>query len=570
VTSLPELVALLYRADWTQLSMSAARLVRPAAPAGQQDSAGAWPPLAMREHVRLMTGGNWPALEPDWARTRQRILLAPGGRYRIEVAGPDGATELTVSDGISCWVVDGGAAFRYDAEPALAPAAELLRPAWLLSRFTLAEIGPAQAAGQAAVRVTAAARLPAGAHPPKAERLDLLIDAETGMVLRTAPVPGGAPYATTELRDRVMDPPEAQDPAMFRPPAGVPEKESGGPAEFLTDRHRRERSAAESGPLARTGSIGASLAAGAVRLAATQAARPEPRADDLDPEAAMPAADPADLDAGPGRLPVSDDLLNLIARTGLPPQALRAEFHHWVENPPISRAYLGITVGSGRAQVDFLTGFCGTGWDPDIFGDMHRSARLQVEMPGRYRIDYQADDRARQPRVAACDGDRLRRLYHNRMVAGPAQPLEPAFARLIDPAWLLEGWELAAAGEAILGGRRAVRVIADLPRWARERDRAAASCRIVLLIDAELGVVLRQVSYVTGVPAVRLELRDLTTDPSGFRIAVPPGLPVIESGGGPLDDLDLPAPAQAAGAAATTLLRGATAAAGWLQRRRTR
>jgi hypothetical protein len=90
-------------------------------------------------------------------------------------------------------------------------------------------------------------------------------------------------------------------------------------------------------------------------------------------------------------------------------------------------------------------------------------------------------------------------------------------------------------------------------------------------IDAELGIVLRHVSYVADRPAIRFELRDLSFgnagDPGDFGLAIPPGMPVIESSGGPLHDLDLPAPVQAAGAAAGALLDGAASAASWLRRR---
>ena len=92
-----------------------------------------------------------------------------------------------------------------------------------------------------------------------------------------------------------------------------------------------------------------------------------------------------------------------------------------------------------------------------------------------------------------------------------------------------------------------------------------------MIVDAELGIVLRQVAYVADRPAIRFELRGLAVgnadEPGDFGIVVPAGIPVIESSGGPLHDLDLPAPVQAAGAAATALLHDAVAAISWLQRR---
>jgi len=193
-------------------------------------------------------------------------------------------------------------------------------------------------------------------------------------------------------------------------------------------------------------------------------------------------------------------------------------------------------------------------------------------MPGRYRIDYLVDDRSGQPRAIACDGERLRKLYHNRLVTAPPRLLAPAFARLIDPAWLLEHWQLSAAGEALAGGRRGFQVIAEPPAWVRRdawtRRDDRSSCRVAVVIDAELGIVLRQVSYASDRPAVRFELRGVTAarpgDAADFGLAAPAGIPVIESGGGPLQELDLSAPVRAA---STALLQGATAATSWLQRR---
>jgi hypothetical protein len=204
----------------------------------------------------------------------------------------------------------------------------------------------------------------------------------------------------------------------------------------------------------------------------------------------------------------------------------------------------------------------------------HRTAVLRIAAPGRYRIDYQIDNRPRHPLSVACDAGRLRKAYHNRVVASPAQPMPAEFARLTDPAWLLNRWQLIAAGQATADGRRAYRVIAT-PSPARPRhpeppgEPAPPGARVDVLIDADLGIILRQVSYADDRPTVWFEIRNLTChhdiDPADFIIKAP-DLPVIESDGAPIHDLDLPAPVKAAGQAGADLLAGTRSALSWLSR----
>ena len=72
---LPALVALMYRADWTTLSLSATFTVR-----------------TMREP------------EPPGEETSYRLLLNPGGKYRISPAADPGRV-LEVCDSETAWVI---------------------------------------------------------------------------------------------------------------------------------------------------------------------------------------------------------------------------------------------------------------------------------------------------------------------------------------------------------------------------------------------------------------------------------------------------------------------------------
>ena len=94
--------------------------------------------------------------------------------------------------------------------------------------------------------------------------------------------------------------------------------------------------------------------------------------------------------------------------------------------------------------------------------------------------------------------------------------------------------------------------------------------RIVLLIDAELGVVLRQVSCADDEPVVWIELREPAVlpavDPGEFGSAIAPDLPVISTSGEPVDDFDLPPVAKSIRAVSSELADGAQTAHRWLSR----
>jgi len=310
----------------------------------------------------------------------------------------------------------------------------------------------------------------------------------------------------------------------------------------------------------------AGIGQAAAGIAARLIARDEPsgtgEAGPADRDAAMPpAGDDDQPDRRQRRSPVSDQTLLLLAQCGTPPLRLTARAHCWIDAGVVRReganaratqhAVRPAAVGSGMFGS-------AAGWFR--LRDAHRCADLRVAMPDRYRIDYLIDDRARQPVSAACDGERLRKAFGNRVVVSPPLPIPAEFARLLDPAWLLDGWRLSEEGTGEVNGRPAVRVVAD-PVWVRERPgrRPRPAAWLSMAIDAELGIVLRQVSYLNGQQACRFELRDVRTRPSAdagdFGLDADPGLPVIESDGGPLGDLDLPGQVRAAGEAAATVLR---------------
>jgi hypothetical protein len=99
---------------------------------------------------------------------------------------------------------------------------------------------------------------------------------------------------------------------------------------------------------------------------------------------------------------------------------------------------------------------------------------------------------------------------------------------------------------------------------------AAPFGRIAVIIDAELGILLRYVGYLKGRPAVCFELHDVqpcgAADAADFTVQVPPGTRVVESSS-PLAHLDLQRPVKAAKVAGAIGMAGAAAVSGWLQNR---
>jgi len=592
---LSALIPLLYRADWTGWSFAAEiverrdpvaehLLNRRAVAEARRYTGGVIPlPVPLRPPRRPGQERREPAADagPGWAESRARLLVAPGARYRFEPArpGPDGPAgaaagaepgedrvTLVVSDGESCWVLwDGDDGAQYLADRELTPFDDIAAPARLLALLRLEVTGTVLHHGRAAIAARGTPRPVAGwpaSAVALADHVDLLIDAELGTVLRMESVAGGSPVTVLALDGFAADPPSARDPGLFEPPADRDIEDCRDFGRADSDWGSGIRATEQAAPWFDEGA-GAMLAGAgqaAVGIAARLIAREEPaRAEVADDDAAMPV--PGDELGDPRRRhPLSDQTLLLIAQCGTPALSLTAQAHRWIDADVVRREAAGLTARMHPARPSIESGFFGSEYYGIRLRGAHRRAAVRVAMPDRYRIDYLVDGRPRQPATLACDGQRLRKAYRNRVVESPARPVPGEFARLLDPAWLLDGWRLAEEGFEEVNGRPAVRVVAE-PVWLRGRPgwRPRPAAWLSVAIDAELGIVLRQVSFVNGQQAARFELRGVSPRPAGdagdFGLDADPAIPVVESDGGPIGDLDLPAQVRAAGDAAATVLR---------------
>jgi hypothetical protein len=215
ITDSSRLVALLYRADWRQLCLSAevstrvngARVVRPAPGRKSQERADVADRANPRETWRLATetgaedgtdvaddagaaDDTGAEGQPRWPEGLSRVLIAPGGRCRIENAAPR-PDQLVVCDGEKWWRATPDEAIGLRALSRPADYAELLYPSWLISRFGTELIGPAEAAGRPAYRIAATPRPIAATgtldRGRRIDRVDVLVDMELGILLCNSP-----------------------------------------------------------------------------------------------------------------------------------------------------------------------------------------------------------------------------------------------------------------------------------------------------------------------------------------------------------------------------------------------
>lgn len=463
----PVVVGLLYRADWTRLSLAA------------------------------VTG--------DGAM----VLLAPGRRYRYEFRD-----YVTGCDGTRPWEMPGD--HEDDAcgqvhwvsgpEP---PLPGLLCPAWLLVGSRLQVRGRVRACGRDAwdVLVTRRPGTRRAVTGGLLGRVEAVVDAELGIVLRLVRDAEAPDPEVTELVRLDLD--VVIDPARFAAPPGSRLGESLGEA------------LGGGGPAGRVVRAVAGVAAGGLGawIWHSRSGRQPPAADGSeDGEEVMPAGDPAPEISGdgvPAGPPVSDELLGRLHEGGA--GHFTAAVHEWLD------------VGAMASQVPGgarRVGFGGLGRLADAVSGQP-AARLVSAVrfggPGQYKID-RAYSPPRGPKAIACDGQRRWQVRDGTATVGPAEPAPRDWADLADPSWLLQ-CRLSGGEPVTVGGRPGYRlsVARGAKGWLSMMFPAA-----VAVIDAELGIVQRLTFYIGSKPVQRYELRDITASDEEFRADLPPGLTVTE------------------------------------------
>jgi hypothetical protein len=503
MTGEPDLISLLYRADWTRLSLAA----------------------------ELSDGSS--------------LLLAPGRRYRRQAGD-----EARGCDGIHPWepVEEEMAGETVQWITGIdAPLGALLCPAWLLTSSRLDVLGPVRACGRDAWRV-AMTRRPSirdryfsPAHL-RTDRAEVIVDAELGILLRLEWLADDEPEAAedsepeaarrdgpwsgaigeddddddddepavTEFLSLDLDP--VIDPAQFAAPPGsrigksLGETVSGGGAAGWAWR--------TAGGLA-AGGLGMLIKYGQHRAGA-------PGGPEL--EAAIPLADPApelSSDGWPAGPPVGAEVLQLLHQSGSAPFA--ATLHEWLD---LSAMVAQVPAGAQRAGFGGLGRLVGAIAGEPTTG--HSISALRVAGPDRYRLDH-ADEPKSGPKTVICDGEHRWQVYGDKVTVGPAAALPGEIADLADASWLLA---------CRLSGGELVRVD-DRPAYRVRLTRGDAqwspslmwSSAAVAVVDAELGILIRLTTYGAGRAVRRLDLRDVAAGAGDIRADLPPGAPVAGEAG---------------------------------------
>jgi hypothetical protein len=496
-----DLVSLLYRADWTRLSLAAEVCVRRDLDLDRaQTEAGVAPP-----------GHEWE-MATDQLETETRrstLLIQPGRRYREQ--GEDFASGC---DGERSWTAirkDGGWDVEADDGPE-SPRPPMLRPSWLLTGYTL-ETGEAVTVGEReALRLVATPRpgiwSRASAGTRSLERMEMLVDAGLGILLRHEEILDGRTLSVTELTEVRLDPAPVDD-DQFAPPGGWDAVQESVPR------------IAPKGPAWEAAKLMAGLAAGGIgALVRSSRSRPFEQATQEETEAEMPPdPDPLPTDAPAA----TDQLLHLLHdsrdrwATGI-----TATLHQWHD-----LAAMLAQIPDGARRV----GFGGLGHLIDAAGEriatLHMVSRLSFDGAGRYRIEpalpAELAERSFRHRgeTIVSDGKRQWQLIGDEWLARPAGP-PYEIAKLLDASWLLEH-RLSGGAETPVGDRLGYRL------------RAAADGPIAgvlfaaddVVADAELGILLCMVSHAGSTPVSRFELRDVVVG-GDVSIDIPEGVPVAE------------------------------------------
>lgn len=535
MTDLQGVIGLLHRADWTRLSLSAevhsetdqdlwtsrVRATRPHwVPEG-----GVWRFRENPENTPLTwdeATGEELAGYHSWDT---RLLIAPGGRYRQEYQDEPSGRAIG-SGGERSWVwrpQDPPPPGHIAHKP---PLPQLFCPSELLTEYTLEVRGPVTACGRDAIAVQATPRADTGLglRTSLPDQLDVIVDAELGILLRYEATFEGQRLSLTELTAVVLDPPEAADLSRFAPPAGsrISQDPEDSPREASSGPGR----AAETVLGLAMGGLGAGI-----RLAPHLPGRHNSAEGDL--QEAMPPAEPAVL--GPeGAPPLSDDLLYLLYRSGEIP-ALTVILDEWHDLSAAMAQARDSLRGASHGGVGYL--YLIDSLPAMTHGKpvVHTVSRLRASGRDKYRIDYLTG--GNHPKTIACDGEHRWQEFADRTMVGPAKPMGGHMATMVDSSWLL-GCRLSGGAEISYRGRRAyqLRVAKGDDGWWTP---PVLYFPADVIVDAELGCLLRLISFAGDKPESWYELSGIGTEPvpaAEFHLDIPSGVRVVEETGHPFTD----------------------------------
>jgi outer membrane lipoprotein-sorting protein len=431
-----------------------------------------WAGLTLSGKVRRYSEAQRRGRQGDSSELRGSLSIATHGRYRADLIDEFGDRSVEICDGQSTWTIRDGIATHIQATDSSIPFGDLLTPTWVLANYGLHITGQSEYGGRPAYIAVGSPRPASKAGAGVDQRqghLTALIDAELGFLLRYEKTGRGNRTEAAEFSVLSVDAPEAADPALFDPPAGV---------QF------------------------------------GQGTSQQPSA----------GADEGDSAPDRGSEALSDDMVNLLYRAGLQ-QRFSAQLREWADGSAIARSRQAAVTSARSEVVRQLAQFAA-----DRSESVDVTAQIQVAMPGCYQIETIAGSGSTLRRVV-CDGRYLWQISPDRFYRLRAEPPPAGIARVIDPAWLLDRHNLSVGRTISIDGRPGLRITAEPTDVIAQQGIGPLSHitvpadKIEAVIDIQLGIALRLEWSYGGHLLLTAKLSNVTksVDPAVFQVEPPPG-----------------------------------------------
>ncbi|MCW2931652.1 MAG: hypothetical protein JWM19_2614 [Actinomycetia bacterium] len=548
--SLARVVALLYRADWTRLSLSGQ--VR-----GSDDALSMV--ILLTETVRSTP----PPVTAEAPADTVTLRVAPGRRYRRDdpllSAGSDGTRGWQ-------WFPASQAGQSRLTSSTAPPYPTLLCPSWLLTGYDLAVQERVTACGREAIRITGTARragraLPGESRPPdlavpgsQYDRVEAIVDAELGILLRCelATEPAGGDPGSWLVEFARLDLNPGTDDAVFAPPPGSHSWDATGTgpdplaapsalAFLATFFPWLTSPAAKTVAGLAAGGLGAALRFPPLKRAGRPRAEAgEPMPDDGPPFGPGGSASTGGMGAAAAsRASVSEDVLALLYRSGTGVPRFTATAHFWANGAGVIAGVPDSARSHGPGGVGYLMDTLARKADTTT----HQVSRVRIDGWYRYRIERVAGPAdSSGPSLRAGNEEKYWEVRTDRVSIDRPRPAPSELADFADASWLL-GCELWGGLPVTVNGRAAYRLSVRGRRTQSEL--LTLGLPAVAAVDAETGRLLWLTCYGRGKPALRWELRDVVaagpgpdsaagadsgSGDSDFEFTVPAGLRIVRVG----------------------------------------
>jgi outer membrane lipoprotein-sorting protein len=234
--------------------------------------------------------------------------------------------------------------------------------------------------------------------------------------------------------------------------------------------------------------------------------------------------------AASGSEPMSDELIELLYHAGLRPRRFSAVLHERAETDAIA----ALIRETGRDRGGVLGSAIDFG--ADLIDPVDLTAQVDLALPGSYRIEI-VTGHIRGPIKMISDGHTRWQLFEDRAARARWAVPPAGFGKVIDLAWLLDGYRLTLAGQEPVHGRPARQIVAKPDDGSGVHGQGTlarvffAADHIEVDVDAELGIALTLTWYWRGQALATTSLENVSelAATATFQYQPPPGMRVITS-----------------------------------------